>query len=140
LLLLVSGVYFHFMSTITVEELEEQEKRLEREIAEKQELLEALRKTRLYITGGTNGQRDVPSRKGSAPKIGYGHNTKLVKAVIRQMTRNYTVRDIRRSLTNEGNPLSAASITTVINRLKRNRDIIEIRKGKGRKPALFKKP
>ncbi len=132
------------MITISVVELEEREKKLEEEIRDKQELLEALRKTRTYIqTGGKNGvndpamERTVKTLKSSAPR--YGQNTRLVRNAIKQTARNYTIRDIRRILTNGGTPLSDQSIATVLNRLKKNRDIVELRKGKGRRPSLFKK-
>ena len=126
------------MTTISVAELEENEKRLEKEIEEKQQLLDSIRRTRVYIQ---QGPRELAqTRNGTAVASGteYGKNTRLVRGAIEAMTKNYTFKDIRAFLAGAGTPLSTEAINVVINRLKRVGEIREFRKGKGRRAAIYK--
>jgi hypothetical protein len=126
------------MTTISVAELEENEKRLEKEIQEKQQLLDSIRRTREYIQ---HGPRELAqTRNGTTAPSGteYGKNTRLVRGAIEAMTKNYTFKDIRAFLAGAGTPLSTEAINVVINRLKRVGEIKEFRKGKGRRAAIYK--
>jgi len=69
----------------------------------------------------------------------HGINGKNVSWAIRQITCDYTLRDIAALLEREGLIMAPAEISVVLTRLKQRGEIEEIRAGGGRTPALFRK-
>jgi len=126
------------MTTISIADLEEREKRLEKEIQEKQELLDSIRRTRRYIQTGDDAAANHATKTSPASSATYGQNTRLVRGAIDAMTKHYTFRDIQQYLAGAGTPLSTLAINTVLNRFKRLGEIKEFRKGSGRRAALYK--
>lgn len=70
----------------------------------------------------------------------HGGNTWKVKWAIDRLSGDYTLKDIHALLAREGSPLQGAEISVILTRLKRRREITEVRPGNGRKPAVFRKP
>jgi hypothetical protein len=70
----------------------------------------------------------------------HGGNGKAVLWAIKQMTGDYTLRDIRALLEREGYQMPHAQISVVLTRLKSRGEIEEIRPGGGRIPAVYRKP
>jgi hypothetical protein len=64
----------------------------------------------------------------------------MVKWAIQRMTDDYTLRDIVALLEREGLNMPAAQISVVLTRLKSRGEIEEIKRGGGRRPAVFRKP
>lgn len=63
----------------------------------------------------------------------------IVSWAIRRMTDDYSVGDITALLNREGYVITSAEISVVLTRLKKRGEIEELRRGKGRKAALFRK-
>ncbi len=68
----------------------------------------------------------------------HGGNTMAVQWAIERMTCDYTLQDIHALLTREGLPMRSAEISVVLSRLKGRGKIVEIRRGNGRTPAIFR--
>jgi hypothetical protein len=75
-------------------------------------------------------------------KIGdwHGAKTEMIQWAIARLTGDYTLQDIQALLAREGRPITGAEISVVLSRLKNRRKIVEIRPGRGRQPAIFRKP
>lgn len=75
-------------------------------------------------------------------EIGYwqGRNTRLVQWAIRQLPGEFTIKDIFALLEKEGGRLESPEISVVLSRLKQRKEIVEIREGRGRTPAVFRNP
>ncbi len=69
----------------------------------------------------------------------HGINTTIVRWAIARLMGDYTLQDIHAVLTREGRPLQTAEISVVLSRLKKRRKIVEIHRGNGRRPSIFRK-
>jgi hypothetical protein len=76
----------------------------------------------------------------AALQLKHGGNGRAVWWAIKQMTGDYTLRDIRALLEREGCQMPHAEISVVLTRLKQRGEIEEIRPGGGRTPAVYRKP
>ena len=70
----------------------------------------------------------------------HGGSTATVLWAINRLSGDYTLNDIHALVAREGRLLQKAEISVILTRLKRQRKIVEIRPGNGRKPAVFHKP
>ena len=70
----------------------------------------------------------------------HGGYTATVLWAINRLSGDYTLNDIHALLAQEGRPLQKSEISVILTRLKRQRKIVEIQRGNGRKPAVFHKP
>ncbi|HEY3663146.1 MAG TPA: hypothetical protein VGL24_08340 [Chthoniobacterales bacterium] len=69
---------------------------------------------------------------------GYGGRIRLVTWAIRQMTGDFTVRDIASVTQQAGFRMRVAKVSVVLNRMKDERKVEELKKGRGRTPSLFR--
>ena len=69
---------------------------------------------------------------------GWAGTGRAVSWVLRQMTGDFTVHDVAAVLRNEGCPIPLPKLSVVLNRMKIEREITEIRRGQGRTPTLFR--
>ena len=69
----------------------------------------------------------------------HGKATAMVQWAIGRLSGDYTLKDIHALLAREGSPLQKAEISVILTRLKKRREIAEIQRGNGRKPAIFRK-
>ena len=68
---------------------------------------------------------------------GYGGGIRLVTWAIREMPGNFNVRDIAAVLSRAGHKLPMPKLSVILNRMKDERKLMELRKGRGRTPSLF---
>jgi len=151
---------------MTLEEITVREAELREQIAERQQLLAAYQliradrdKSVARHAGGvgrdeserpTNAQAAAPSVEATPPvpvtpevnlqalSKGYGGGIRAVTWAIRQMTTDFTVRDIAAVLRQAECPMGVEKVSVVLNRMKRDGKIIEVTKGRGRAPSLFR--
>ena len=69
---------------------------------------------------------------------GYGGGIRLVTWAIRQLTCDFGVREIASVLREAGHPMGGPKLSVILNRMKDERKITEIRKGRGRTPSLYR--
>lgn len=149
---------------LTIDEILAHEESLQREIAQKQALLAAYRLLRAHTTEALLAKPEplqlvestaptAPADPPSPPPVkSYMHpeleaftgrfrnHGKIVWWAIQRMTDDYSLRDIDALLRREGYPLSSAEISVVLTRLKSRGEIEEVKRGRGRIAAVFRKP
>lgn len=143
---------------MTLEDIAAREEQLRREIAEREQLLAAYQLIRADWEDSAAGAGDVvacdeppsPPLLPAAPvhvlpevnlealSRGYGGGIRVVTWAIRQMTGDFTVRHIAAVLRQAGCPLRVTKLSVVLNRMKDERKIEEVTKGRGRTPSLFR--
>ncbi len=69
---------------------------------------------------------------------GYGGGIRLVTWAIRQLPGDFGVREIAAVLQQAGYPLRVRRLSVILNRMKGERKITEVWKGRGRTPSLFR--
>ena len=69
---------------------------------------------------------------------GYGGGIRVVTWAIRQLPGDFGVREIAAVLQQAGYPLRGPQLSVILNRMKDARKIIEVWKGRGRRPSLFR--
>jgi hypothetical protein len=130
----------------TLQQIEQIERQLEIEIAEKQALLNSYRKVYAHLSKTFSTNSGVKSTEELVPlaapvlERAYGENTKWVRRAIAAMTRNYTLRTLSRWIGEHQGNLSKEAIATVLARLRESGEITEVQKGRGRRPTLYKAP
>ncbi|MEO6740058.1 MAG: hypothetical protein ABIP20_07390 [Chthoniobacteraceae bacterium] len=84
----------------------------------------------------------IPPVHPELQKLGGGHGvyTAMVQWAIGRLTGDYTLQDIHAVLTREGRALQTPEISVILSRLKKRRQIIQIHRGNGRTPSIFRKP
>lgn len=150
---------------ITLDEITAREAQLLAQIAESQRLLTAYRLIRAEgekfppasrhpIAGGETRLQfhpepaplpSLPSAPAPVPppanlealSKGYGGAIRLVTWAIREMPGDFTVRDIAAVLSRAGQRLRTPKLSVILNRMKDERKLVEVRKGRGRTPSLY---
>ena len=72
--------------------------------------------------------------------MGHGGTGRAVRRILQQMTEDFTVHDLATTLRLKGCPIAVEKLSVVLNRMKIDDEIIEIRGGRGRRPSLFRGP
>jgi hypothetical protein len=151
---------------MTLEEITAREDQLLHQIAERQHLLAAYQRLRTdcqpalpaarnAVPGGepepqahmqsapppvppTASVQVVPAPNLAQLRKGYGGTIRLVTWAIRQVIGDFTVRDLASVTQRAGYPLRVAKVSVVLNRMKDEHKIEELKKGRGRTPSLFR--
>ena len=151
---------------MTLEEITAHEDQLLHQIAERQHLLAAYQRLRADFQQDLSGARHtapggepepqahlqsepppapppvaapvVPAPNLAELRQGYGGTIRLVTWAIRQVTGDFTVREIAAVTERAGFPLRVAKVSVVLNRMKDEHKIEELKKGRGRTPSLFR--
>ncbi len=151
---------------LTLEEITAREEDLRQEIAEREHLVAAYRLIRADLEKARPAARDaaaarepepethpepaaprvlpaapvhvLPQAKLQALSQGYGGGIRVVTWAIRQMSGDFTVRDLAAALRQAGCPMRIAKISVVLNRMEDEGKIEEVTKGRGRTPSLFR--
>src|ERR1017187_4463817 len=112
---------------LTSEQIEENEDRIQREIADRQSLLEAYRLVREDIARNQNPQNgELPFTNLNLQRptdVGYGKNTSYVRWAIANMRDDYDLRDLRHFLRGQGEMMTKSAIAIVLNRLRKSGEI-----------------
>ena len=80
----------------------------------------------------------IPDAEGGRQGI-YGANKQAILKAIQKCPEEYTIYDVEKALGELGSPLARPSISQAMSRLANNKDISLLRKGGGRKPAIYRK-
>ena len=80
----------------------------------------------------------LPQANLQALSQGYGGGIRVVTWAIRQVNGDFTVREIAAVTERAGCPLRVAKVSVVLNRMKDEHKIEELKKGRGRTPSLFR--
>ena len=154
---------------LSLKEIIGREEALRQEIGERQHLLVAYqlmraeREQSLGITTPvlpTAGPLPAPAQPSDAPtpepasspsvppgdaylqmlSRGHGGTGRAVRRILPQMTEDFTVHDLATTLRLEGCPIALEKLSVVLNRMKMDGEITEIRRGRGRRPSVFRGP
>ena len=68
---------------------------------------------------------------------GYGGGIRVATWAIRQMTGDFTVRDLAAALRQAGAPMGVSKLSVIVNRMKDEGKIAEVATGRGRTPSVF---
>ena len=111
---------------------------LDREIAERKELLQAY----MRVLDDLEGRNGAPRGPDPQAKFSWrGENpTAAVRNAIRHMTQNYSLNDVVAWLKHNGFEIDRQKISFVLSRLAQKKEIPVVEKGKGQRPTLYAAP
>lgn len=73
-----------------------------------------------------------------ALSTGWAGTGRAIRWVLQRMTGEFTLHDVAEALQNEGCPIPRPKLSVVLNRMMCEREITQIRSGRGRTPAVFR--
>lgn len=84
-----------------------------------------------------NGSHKVPVQAASKE---YGYNSKIVRSAIGNIVGTFSIRTLMDHFRKRGDKITKGEISTVLSRFREKGEIVIVRHGRGRKPAIYKSP
>jgi hypothetical protein len=130
------------MAALSIEQIASNRQRIEREIAQRKQLLKAYELVENDLRR-SNDNEEAPIRERHRPAVfissGYGGIMRAVKLAIMNTSKPFTIRDLHDTIANDD--ISIGSVTTAMNQIREEfPPVVRVKvPGKGRRPTIFEK-